>query len=273
MDSFLNQKGSSLLEVMAALVIFALAAAGLAISIPFAYQRVPVWREQYNVGRYLEKQLEVIRSFTFDELSLTDTGFITEGDYQYRRATGYVVDDPVNRTWADSVPGSGDGLAATYYDNPDFTGVSVEQIDATVSFNWGVNSPVFGIGPEGFSVCWEGYVEPEFSETYTFHVNADDGVRLWVNGQLLIDHWEVGAGEYSTTLDLEANVRYRIKLEYFDATDIALVELGWSSFSVLKSVIPQSRLYSSTAKMSVITARTFDGSTSLDGRVLTFDHR
>ena len=273
MKSFFDQKGSSLLEVMAALVIFALAASGLAISIPFAYQRVPVWQEQYNVGRYLEKHLEVIRSFTFDEISLTDTGFITEGDYQYRRDTGYVADDQVNRTWADSASGSGDGLVATYYDNPDFTGVTVERIDATVSFDWGVNSPAFGIGPEGFSACWEGYVEPEFSETYTFYVKADEGVRLWVNDQLLVDHWETGAGEWGGTLDLEANVRYRIKLDYFDYTDNSWVELGWSSFSVLKSVIPQSRLYSTTAKMTIVTAQTIDGSMSLDGRVLTFDHR
>lgn len=272
MISFREQTGSSLLEVLAALVIFALAAAGLAVSIPFAYQRVPVWQEQFNVGRYLEKQLEIVRSYAFDDLALTDTGFVTEGDYQYRRVTGYVVDDPINETWADSASGSGDGLAAVYYDNTDFTGATVEQIDATVNFNWGLNSPVFGIQPDDFSVRWTGYVEPEFSETYTFYVNADDGTRLWVNDQLLIDHWEVGTGEWSGSIDLTANVRYRIKLEYFESTDEAFVELSWSSPSVLKALIPQSRLYSNTVKMTVITARTVDGSMSLDGRMITFDY-
>lgn len=272
MNWFYDQKGSSLLEVMAALVIFVLAATGLAVSIPFAYQRVPVWQEQFNVGRYLEKHLETARSYSFDGLALTDTGFVTEGDYQYRCVTGYVVDDPVNQTWADSVAGSGNGLAAVYYDNNDFSGTTVEQVDATVNFNWGLNSPVFGIQPDDFSVRWTGYVEPEFSETYTFFVNADDGVRLWVNDQLLIDHWEIGSGEWSGSIDLTANVRYRIRLEYFDSVDNAFVELSWSSLSVFKSIIPQSRLYSNTAKMTVITARTVDGPMSLDGRVLTFDY-
>ena len=271
MNSFLDQKGSSLLEVMAALVIFALAAAGLAVAIPFAYQRVPVWQEQFNVGRYLEKHLEVSRSFGFDELDLTDTGLVTEGVYQYRRITGYVVDDPVNRTWDESAPGSGDGLRATYYDNSDFSGATVEQVDSAISFDWGLNPPVFGIGPDEFSVRWEGYIEPEFSENYTFYVSADDGVKLWVNNQLLFDRWEAGIGEWSGSIDLTANMRYRIKLEYFNSTDNALISLSWSSFSTLKSVIPQSRLYSSTAKMTVITARTADGSISLDGRVVTFD--
>ena len=40
-----------------------------------------------------------------------------------------------------------------------------------------------------FSVRWTGQVQPQFGETYTFHVTADDGVRLWVRGQLLIDRW------------------------------------------------------------------------------------
>ncbi len=272
MIGFRGEKGSSLLEVMAALVIFALAAAGLAISLPFAYQRVPVWQEQFNVGRYLEKHLEEVRSYSFDGLALTDTGFVTEGDYQYRRVTQYVVDDPVNQTWANSLIGSGDGLAVSYYDNIDFTGTAVEQIDATVNFNWDLNSPVFGIQPDDFSVRWMGYVEPEFSETYTFYVNADDGVRLWVNDQLLIDHWEVGSGEWSGSIDLTANIRYRIKLEYFDSADNALAVLSWESMSVLKSLIPQSRLYSTTAKMTMITARTVDTAMSLDGRVITFDY-
>ena len=272
MIHYQEQTGSSLLEVLAALVIFALAAAGLAISIPFAYQRVPVWQEQFNVGRYLEKHLEVTRSYDFDELPLIDTGFVTEGDYQYRRITGYVVDDPLNQTWVDSAVGSGDGLKAVYYDNPDFSGAAVEQIDTMINFNWGLNQPVFGIQPDDFSVRWMGYVEPEFSETYTFYVNADDGVRLWVNDQLVIDQWQVGAGESSGSTDLTANIRYRIKLEYFESTDDAFIELGWSSISVLKSIIPQSRLYSNTAKMTVIKARTIDGLMNMDGRMVTFDY-
>lgn len=271
MINFQDQKGSSLLEVMAALVIFALVAAGLAIAIPFAYQRVSVWQEQFNVGRYLERHLEEIRSIAFDDLDLVDTGFVTEGDYQHRRITGYVIDDTVNQTWAASAAGSGDGLAVTYYDNPDFTGVTVTEINATINFDWGLNPPVFGIGPDEFSARWVGYVEPEFTEIYTFYVHADDGIRLWVNDQLLIDHWEAGTGEWSGSIDLTANIRYRLKLEYFESFDSALISLSWSSLSVLKSVIPQNRLYSSTAKMTVVTGQTIDGAMSLDGRLITFD--
>ena len=31
---------------------------------------------------------------------------------------------------------------------------------------------------------------PDYSETYTFYVNADDSARLWVNGVLLFDKWD-----------------------------------------------------------------------------------
>ena len=80
------------------------------------------------------------------------------------------------------------GLYAEYFDNSDLTGLTLTRIDSTVDFNWGANSP----SPSwvhNYSVRWTGEVMPEFTETYTFYTYTDDGVRLWVNGQLLIDHW------------------------------------------------------------------------------------
>ncbi len=49
--------------------------------------------------------------------------------------------------------------------------------------------PVTGIGADTFSVRWSGQVSPRYSQTYTFSTTSDDGVRLWVNGALLIDQW------------------------------------------------------------------------------------
>ena len=43
------------------------------------------------------------------------------------------------------------------------------------------------MGADTFSVRWQGRVEPRFTEDYTFYVKADDGVRLWVNGELLVN--------------------------------------------------------------------------------------
>ncbi|HBE77781.1 MAG TPA: hypothetical protein DDW65_08345 [Firmicutes bacterium] len=272
MNRAYEENGSSLIEIIAALVIFSMVAAGLAIAIPMAYGRVVTWQAQFNLGRYLEKQLEDVRSHAFTDLPIGDTGFVTEGNYQYRWVTNYVINDETNHTWDISNPGTGDGLAATYYVNSDFTGLNVKRIDPTIDFNWGLGSPDPGIQPDDFSARWIGYVEPQYSESYTFYVNADDEVKVWVNNQLLIDKWEVGSGEWSGSIDLTANVRYSIKVNYFESADTAIAQLSWSSPSILKTVIPQSRLYSSTAKMTVVTVRGVSGTVSLDGRVITFDN-
>jgi hypothetical protein len=83
----------------------------------------------------------------------------------------------------------GPGLLAEYFDTPDLTGAPLTRIDRAVNFNWGQNAPLTGIAPGTYSVRWSGQVLAFVSGTYTFYTTADDGVRLWVNGQLLVDRW------------------------------------------------------------------------------------
>jgi len=83
----------------------------------------------------------------------------------------------------------GDGLSATYFNNFDFTGTSVGRVDSNVGFDWSSNAPLSGIDRNTYSARWTGAVSPASTETYTFYTRADDGVRLWVNGQQLINRW------------------------------------------------------------------------------------
>ena len=50
-------------------------------------------------------------------------------------------------------------------------------------------SPAAAIAADTFSARWIGQVEAQFTGTYTFYTQSDDGVRLWVNGQLLVNNW------------------------------------------------------------------------------------
>src|SRR5918993_709415 len=80
------------------------------------------------------------------------------------------------------------GLTAVYYDNVDFTGKTFERTEAGVNLQVGKGSPVPGvIDADTFSARWTGTVEPQFSQTYTFHTLSNNGVRLWVNGKLIIN--------------------------------------------------------------------------------------
>ncbi|HEX8834521.1 MAG TPA: PA14 domain-containing protein [Abditibacteriaceae bacterium] len=146
---------------------------------------------------------------------------------------------------ANAVVGTGDGVKATYFDNANFTGSSVSRVVSRVNFPWGTLSPDAAIGADTFSARWEGWVQPQYSQTYTFYARADDGVRLWVNNQLLIDAWkDQGATEYSKTITLTAGQKYSLKMEYYENAGGAAAHLLWSSPSTPKQVVPQSQLYS-----------------------------
>lgn len=140
--------------------------------------------------------------------------------------------------------GTGTGLTGTYFDNKDFTVQKLQRTDATVNFNWGTAAPDASMGTDTFAVRWTGKVKPLYSQTYTFYTNSDDGVRLWVNNQLVIDKWfDMGATEYSGTITLTAGTQYDIRLDYYDNTGGASAALSWSSTSQAKQIIPQSQLY------------------------------
>ena len=140
---------------------------------------------------------------------------------------------------------SGQGLSAQYFHNVDLTGLAVERTEA-VDFAWGVVAPAPGVDPETFSVRWTGQVEALYTETYTFRTVSDEGVRLWVDGQLLIDRWDAHTAQVdSGTIDLVAGQRYDIRLEYYDDTGSAQIRLQWSSASQVLEAIPASQLHTS----------------------------
>ncbi len=145
---------------------------------------------------------------------------------------------------ATSTGGTGTGLAATYFDNADFTGPTVSRLDPTVDFVWGSGSPASAIGADTFSVRWSGQVEAPVSGTYTFYTVSDDGVRLWVNNQQIVSNWTNHAPiENSGTIALTAGQRYEIRMEFYENGGGATARLLWSSASMAKAVVPSTRLY------------------------------
>ena len=142
-----------------------------------------------------------------------------------------------------SSTGTGVGLKGQYYDNSDFTTLKLTTTNGTINFDWGSGTPDASIGADTFSIRWTGMVQPRFSDTYTFYTTTDDGVRLWVNGQLLIDKWvDQGATEWSGSIALNAGQLYTIQMDYYENGGGASARLSWSSPNVPKEIIPQSQL-------------------------------
>ena len=169
--------------------------------------------------------------------------------------------------------GTGIGLTGAYYSNQlmTYTGPpTLVRTDAVVNFNWGNGSPDPSISVDHFTVRWTGAVQPQFNETYTFYTTTDDGVRVWVNNQLIIDHFvDQGPTEWSGTIALLPQERYNIRMDYYENGGGAQASLSWSSPSTVKAIIPQSQLYAVSnpppvaVLMSPTNGATFAGTASL----------
>ncbi len=162
-------------------------------------------------------------------------------------ATHEVVTPAANATYVArfaETASTGGGLRAEYFDEIGFGAMPrVTRVDPVVDFDWQLASPDPAIGAETFSVRWQGRVTPAFSETYTFYSQADDGVRLWVNGQLLIDAWyDQSETERSGTITLVGGQSVDIRFEFYENGVDAVARLLWSSARTSKQVIPSSHL-------------------------------
>jgi beta-glucanase (GH16 family) len=153
------------------------------------------------------------------------------------------------------VDGTGDGLTGNYFNGMNFETPVYSRKDATVNFDWGGGSPNAAVNADGFSARWTGQIQPKYSGEYTFFVNSDNGRRLWINGQLVIDAWiDDWNIDYNGKITLTANQKYDIKLEYFENYGGAGAKLEWSHASQTREVVPTKQLYSNNLPTVSITA-------------------
>jgi glucose/arabinose dehydrogenase/PKD repeat protein len=134
------------------------------------------------------------------------------------------------------------GLKGEYYDNQDLTNLKLARADPKVDFSWGSGSPDPSIAPDTFSVRWSGQVKADHTETYTFYGSTNDGVRLWVDGQQIINRWSNGLATNTGTIALQAGQWYPITMEYYEGTNTASAKLEYSSPSTLRQVVPTDHL-------------------------------
>jgi hypothetical protein len=127
-------------------------------------------------------------------------------------------------------PPAATGLLATYFDNSDLSGPYIARTDPTVNFNWASGvSPVGGLAPTTYSVRWLGQIQTVEGGNYRFRTESDDGVRLWVNGKLVINNWTDHAGTLNTSawISLAAGTKYDLRMEYYNNTGGAVARLLW----------------------------------------------
>ena len=146
-----------------------------------------------------------------------------------------------------ATPNSGTGLTGQYFNNKLFGGAPVLQRIEAVNFAWGSESPGPGVNADQFSVRWSGMVEASATGDFQFQTRSNDGVRLWVNGVLVIDNWTNHAtvNDNSAVMVLNGGQRYAITMEYYDNTGYSEIKFRWKQpGKTWFDAIPASRLYS-----------------------------
>lgn len=147
--------------------------------------------------------------------------------------------------------GDGDGLLGAYYQGNEATAFQrapvLNRIDPLINFEWGGGSPDEDrLGADNFAVRWTGEVMAPMDGTYRFYTVTDDGVRLWVNGEQVIDQWvpQAPTEVAGTAIELVGGQRYPIVMEYYEAGGGAVAQLFWENEVLPKQIVPTSQLFS-----------------------------
>jgi hypothetical protein len=121
----------------------------------------------------------------------------------------------------------GSNWSATYFPSQDFTGTPFTRIDAAINFNFGAGSPDPSIPADNFSARWTG-TQTFTAGTYTFTLTRDDGARVYLDSQLILNHTEGGAQTFQTTISVSGGA-HNIVVEFIEAAGNAQIVFSWQA--------------------------------------------
>ncbi|MFI9382107.1 PA14 domain-containing protein [Kutzneria sp. NPDC052558] len=128
------------------------------------------------------------------------------------------------------------GLSAAYFDNQDLSGApkvyatGVGEPSGKLVANYSATTPpVAGLPSASFSARFTGEIQFPDTGTYTIKAWVDDGVRVFIDDQLVIDGWSDGGSRaYSGTYaNATAGAVKRIRVDYYNKVDVGLINLNW----------------------------------------------
>lgn len=117
-------------------------------------------------------------------------------------------------------------FTACYYSGLSFNKLLLSRSEPAIDYTWNDGSPDPAVPTDNFSARWNGNFSFNQGD-YAFTVTADDGVRLYLDNQLVIDQWkDQAATAYTVTRTLQAGT-HNVRLEYYEAAGGAVAKLGW----------------------------------------------
>lgn len=169
--------------------------------------------------RYEAGPLDAIKKIVGKKVNVTYApGVVLQGDLK-------PIEDA---NWFLDAQGTKSGVMATYFVGKDFDKEFKKVIEPTLYSDWSNNDPLPGMPNDGYSVEWNGYLKAPHSGTFVFELASDDGSKLYLNDQLVIDNWGDHALMTKTyEMNLTAGQLYKVKVQYYENGGDAACKMGW----------------------------------------------
>ena len=117
---------------------------------------------------------------------------------------------------------------AAYWNNISLSGSpALERQESTLDHDWGTGSPHSSVNGDEFSARWTRYIDVT-PGTYRFTATSDDGIRVWVDGGLLIDQWHDHPATSYTASTYLGSGHHLVEVQYYENKSFAVAKLSWT---------------------------------------------
>jgi hypothetical protein len=114
---------------------------------------------------------------------------------------------------------------------------SLVRNDRNIDFRWGTGPPAAGLPADNFSARWSRQVTFK-PGVYRFSSQADDGIRFYLDGNLVLDEWHDSSGEKTYRVEKPLSGSHRLMVDYYESGGQALVKFEWKRVSDLPTATP-----------------------------------
>ena len=157
---------------------------------------------------------------------------ITMAGIEIEEVEAYPGDDVQVGIFFDGQGQTGGTFTGEYYNgstggSPEFGELVLVREDFEINFDWGNGSPDPLVQNDGFQVRWTGTIYAEESGTYYFRAYTDDGLRLFIDEQSVIDEWwDFPATNHYSQIELDPGL-HDLEMEYYENGGGAVAQLYW----------------------------------------------
>lgn len=131
------------------------------------------------------------------------------------------------------------GWRVSYYSHKDFTHLRALRGEQQLSRDYELSAPALFVHRNRWSARWEGRLVVPEDGNYTFVIQADDGYRFYLNGELKLESWREQSwrsGLGKVELDLKAGT-YPVCVEHFDSKGRAAIRVRWTGGPIPRDTV------------------------------------